>query len=59
MAFWNWIVAHPFLVGGAVSAALDLVFALVPKWESNGVLHFVYVVAKKYSGPKPASIEVK
>lgn len=50
MEIWTWIVSHQLIVGGAVSAILDLVFALAPTWESNGVLHWVYLQAKKLGG---------
>lgn len=42
-----WLSAHSALVAGAVVGLLDLVFALAPSWESNGVLHWVYLQAKK------------
>lgn len=52
---WNWIVAHQAIVSGAAVALLDLVFALVPSLEGNGVLHSLYLWIKGLasSGPKP------
>jgi len=54
---WDWVLAHQLILGGFVSAALDLVFALVPSWESNGVLHWIYLQVKKLtsSAPPPAA----
>ena len=49
-----WVMAHQFILAGFVAAALDLVFALVPSWESNGVLHWIYLQVKKlFPLPKP------
>ena len=46
-----WIAAHEVLLAGAVVGILDLVFALVPSWQSNGLLHWVYVMLKKMVKP--------
>ncbi len=50
-----WILAHSVLVSGAVVALLDFAFALVPSWDSNGILHWVYLQAKALGGSKPAA----
>jgi len=34
-----WVMAHQLILVGAIVAVMDLIFALVPSWESNGVLH--------------------
>ena len=39
----DWLIAHQAIVGGAVVGVLDLAFAINPKLESNGVLHWVFV----------------
>lgn len=46
----TWFMAHQVVMGAAVIGALDFVFAIVPSWESNGILHFIYVQAKKLVG---------
>lgn len=51
---WNWLLAHQYVLAGAVVAVLDLVFALVPSLEGNGVLHALYLWVKKLVGPKPS-----
>lgn len=42
----SWVVAHKALEIALAVAALDLVFALKPSWESNGLLHWVYLQLK-------------
>ncbi len=37
-----WIQANQAVVAGAVVAIIDLVFALSPGLESNGILHAIY-----------------
>lgn len=38
----QWVVAHQGLVAGLGVAVLDLIFALVPSVQSNGILHWAY-----------------
>lgn len=49
----SWVIAHQFLVAGFVASLLDLVFALSPSWESNGVLHWIYLQVQKKLGRTP------
>lgn len=49
-ALVTWIMAHSALVAGAVVGLLDLLFALIPSWEANGVLHWLYLQAKGLVG---------
>lgn len=46
----SWLLSHEVVLGGGVVAVLDFVFAMKSSWASNGVLHFVYVQAKKFAG---------
>lgn len=51
-AIISFVMSHELVVASAVIGVIDLIMALVPKLESNGVLHFIYlslknVVAKK------------
>lgn len=39
----TWISAHQVLVNGAIITILDLLFALNPSTEANGVLHWIYL----------------
>lgn len=41
-----WVTAHQAIIFMLIVAVLDFIFALNPKWESNGALHFLYVLAK-------------
>lgn len=54
-ALVSWIVGHQGVLAGAGVAVLDLVFALSPKIDSNGILHWVYLqlLKLKGDGPKP------
>jgi hypothetical protein len=42
-----WVMGHEVVLGAAVVAVLDLVFAMNSKSASNGALHFLYVLAQK------------
>lgn len=60
-AILAWVASHlglsMALVGaicGFLASLLDLVFALKPEWESNGVLHAVYLWLKKEAPKKDA-----
>lgn len=55
MVVWQWIVAHQGVVAGFVVGALDLIFALVPSLEANGILHQVYLWVKSLVTPKASS----
>lgn len=52
---WAWIVAHQGVVVGFAVGLLDLIIALMPQVESNGVFHTVYLwvkgLAKKPDAP--------
>lgn len=48
----SWVTTHQAMVGGSVVAILDLVFALIPGIQSNGILHFIFVQAQKLAGPQ-------
>lgn len=48
-----WLMSHAAIVAGAIVAVLDLIFALVPSWESNGILHAIYLWLKGFLPGKP------
>lgn len=50
----DWVMSHQIVIVSAVIAVADLVFALVPSWQSNGLLHWVYMMLKKLIPSKPA-----
>lgn len=41
-----WIMAHIVVMAALAVACMDLLFALVPTWEANGILHFIYLWLK-------------
>ena len=41
-----WLLAHQALLAGAIVGVLDLIFALVPGLEGNGLLHQLYLWLK-------------
>ena len=47
----SWAMSHQMIIGAAIVGLLDLVFALVPSWQSNGILHWIFVMAKKLNAP--------
>lgn len=47
-----FIVSHSAIVAGLVVALLDLVIALIPSIESNGVFHAIYLYLKGLVKPK-------
>jgi hypothetical protein len=49
----DWLMSNQVIVVAVCVALLDLIFALVPSWKSNGVLHFIYNALK----PKPKAAE--
>lgn len=51
MMVWNFVMAHEALLAALLVAALDLAMALSPSLESNGLLHALYLLAKKESAP--------
>lgn len=46
-----WLLAHQALLAGAIVGVLDLLFALQPNWQANGVLHAVYLWLKSLVKP--------
>lgn len=42
----DWILAHAVVLTILAVALLDFIFALVPSWESNGIVHFIYLWLK-------------
>jgi hypothetical protein len=48
----QFVVSHEVIVAGAVVGILDLVIALNPKAESNGVLHGIYIFCKNIVSKK-------
>lgn len=48
-----WVLAHQGILGALVVGLLDLIFAVIPSWQSNGILHWVLVMAKKIAGKNP------
>ncbi len=51
----SWILAHQGLVAGVLVSILDLVFALVPSWESNGLLHWFFLQIQGIANSPPPS----
>lgn len=49
-AIISWVMGHEAIVAGFVVASADLVIALVPSVESNGVFHMVYLWVKGFAG---------
>lgn len=47
----NFISSHAVVLAAAGVAVLDLIFALLPSVQSNGILHWVYVFLKGKSAP--------
>jgi hypothetical protein len=47
----NWLIAHQLVLGGFIIAILDFIFALKPDWESNGILHSIYIFIKNLGKP--------
>lgn len=43
----NWILAHSVILASLGVAVLDLLFALSPNLEANGILHAIYLQLKK------------
>jgi hypothetical protein len=50
----QWVVGHQAIVGSLVVGILDFIFAIIPSIDSNGVLHFIYLQAKKLVGQAPS-----
>lgn len=42
-AIISWLMAHQSVLYGARVALLDFLFAMVPSWKSNGLLHWLYL----------------
>lgn len=52
-ALISWVMAHQAIVSGLLVGILDFVFAIVPSWASNGVLHWIYLQVAKLAGKAP------
>lgn len=52
MVIINWLMAHQAVLGGVVVAVLDLIFALIPSWQSDGILHSIYLFFQKLAKPQ-------
>lgn len=50
----NFVVAHEVVLAGVGVAVLDLVFALNPSSQSNGILHWVFVFLTGKQAPPSA-----
>jgi hypothetical protein len=46
MSVIQFFQEHQVVAVGLCIALLDFLFALNPKWESNGILHALYVLVK-------------
>jgi len=42
----DFVLAHKVAMASVGVAVLDFVFALMPSWQSNGVIHWVYLTLK-------------
>jgi hypothetical protein len=42
-AIITWLTSHQAVLFGFGVALLDFLFALVPSWKSNGILHWIYL----------------
>lgn len=42
MSVINWFIEHQLILGGLIIAVLDLVMAISPNLESNGIFHAIY-----------------
>lgn len=51
----SFITDHRFVIGGLVAAIIDFAVAINPKVDSNGVIHFIYLLAQKAMGKQPPS----
>lgn len=48
----QFVTGHEVILAGLIVAVLDLVIALNPKAESNGLLHGIYVFCKNIVSKK-------
>lgn len=51
----TWIMAHQALIAGAGVGILDLIVALIPSLQGNGVLHEILVLLKRKQGAVPTA----
>lgn len=51
-AIIDFIMGHSVVLAGVGVAILDLVFAMNPKTETNGILHWIYAQLTKVKEPK-------
>lgn len=49
----DFVVNHAAVFAGLGVAVLDLIFAINPKADANGGLHWVYLKLKALASPKP------
>ena len=49
----QFLMSHPAIIGGLLVAFLDFIFAINPMWSSNGILHAIYLITKKFLLPPP------
>lgn len=40
-AFMAWFASHQMVLGAFLTALLDLVIGINPKWKSSGIIHFI------------------
>lgn len=48
-----WIDDHRGVIGMLIVGVLDLLFALNPNAESNGILHWIFTLAQGWSNQTP------
>jgi hypothetical protein len=48
----DWILAHQVVLAGALVGLLDLLLAINPKLDANGIFHWVYLKLKDLSAKK-------
>lgn len=46
-------MANSFYLGAIIVAILDLLFAINPGWQSNSILHFLFLTGKKMVAKTP------
>lgn len=55
MAVITWLLGHQSILAAGAVGVMDLVFALLPNVQSNGVLHWVYLSLKSMAGGSSSS----
>ena len=51
----DFITSHQAIFLAFFVALLDFLFALVPAWKSNGILHWIYLLLGGKDTPPPAA----